>query len=557
MLQSEFQHVLHTNYAPTEAEAQKIKDYCLAPESEAQNLELEASRLETALNAVRLKQDVYQDAVTAHRALLSPIRRLSSEMLQTVFAFCIAEFPVMHASESPLLLGRVCKSWRDIVYDTAELWSGVHVVIPSGMYQLLRREALREWIARSKDYPLRISFYADHTSCEIEKFLDLIVPHKPRWEQITFTIPTNRFNQLADSFSDINDLPHLRSFSLSTPRPLLYTSTFGLPPVSPDSINPLRLLEVCTSLNRVSVHVIRPPHRSTLPSSIAGSLQELDVDYQAIFGFDLNELFNFIASCKNLRISRIRSSFKSVTATQPSSFITLPALEYLSADMHTAGFLVDPTPGPVECPALVFVDHLVTPKLLHLDLKNVLYVEDVSLRLVNLFSRSSCSLRSLSLRLMDNKHNLQPLLSFLEYATDITELRVESWKTDPASIDVLSTPRREPDAFLLGLAYTDTSTNYCPNLTRLILGAYSMGIDVDSLMTLVRSRLNPPPGCSRLQTLDLRGLSPPRVLSELKSFEASLLMKELCAQGLTILLPECKDPPGLSLWTGLVPWDSD
>ncbi len=81
MLQSEFQHVLHTNYAPTEAEAQKIKDLCVAPELEAQNLELEASRLEAVLNAVRLKQDEYQDVVTAHRALLSPtvVRRLAEQ----------------------------------------------------------------------------------------------------------------------------------------------------------------------------------------------------------------------------------------------------------------------------------------------------------------------------------------------------------------------------------------------------------------------------------------------------------------------------------------------
>ena len=118
----------------------------------------------------------------------------------------------MHA---PLLLGRICKQWRDITYNTAEFWSAVHVVIPWASQPKRRRlkfDAFKGWLSRSGDHPLCISLYVscesycnesdlngwfsqpfcDHASdltTDTPAFLNLLIPHSARWEHIVLVLP--------------------------------------------------------------------------------------------------------------------------------------------------------------------------------------------------------------------------------------------------------------------------------------------------------------------------------------------------------------------------------
>lgn len=555
MLNSNFQHVLYTNYAPTDAETQEIRDFCQAPEAEIEALELEISRLEAALNVVLQKRDELQAVVTAHRALLSPIRHLSPELLQNIFVFCLTEFPAMDVTEAPLLLGEICKSWKDIVYSTAELWSYVHAVVPLPNRGGPVLETLKEWLSRSGDRPLHISLFADHTASDIPDFLDLIISFSSRWERINLVLPSNHFQQLDLSFSERSVLlRHLRCFELGDrladhtwPPPFMHPYSEG------DGINPLRLLNLCTNLQHISLRCYQGPFHALLPTSVAAGLYELNVDYPQMFNWDLGQLVTFIAECQNLRKLRICASFDGFVPPD-SSLITLPALECLIVELWTVS--VDPDP---PSHTISFLNQLSTPSLIHLGLPLVLSVNNAATTLSSLFTRSMCSLRTLSLQLADAQMDLRPLLSSLECSTDLRELTINRWDIGTQVLDIAE-EEYDVDRFLLELAYTEGRI-YCPNLIHLTLAGYSGGLSLTSLLTLVQSRMTPPPGCASLRCLDLKGIlfptmssgSPSFVLENENPASESLLklLMELRERGLTVLLPDPINSAQPTPWTGL------
>ena len=558
MLVSEFQHVLHTNYAPTEAEAQKIRDFCVAPEVEVAKLETEVMRLETALAAARRRQDEINGVVAAHRALLSPIRRLSIELLQNVFAFCLAEFPAMHASEAPLLLGCVCKGWREIVYSTAELWSAAHAVLPSAVgsqnQRSLRLEALNKWLSRSGNHPLHISLYDMTSETDGSDVLNLIIPISPRWERIVLTVTPTWFQSLECSFSGISALPLLRFFELRD-RAVdgnEFSSEIFIPsfhPFETPDYNPLHLLSLCSNVQRLLVHCSRS-RRALLPqSSIGPSLREFDVCCPEIFDSSLGRFLSFLVPCQNLRRLRICASFEiSASPSLSVPLIILPALECLIADMASSS-------PEAQAHNLTFLNHLVAPYLRHLELKSIYDVKELAPTLHNFLTRSSCSLRTLSLNLTDYTHNqgMQPLLLALESANDVKELTIHRWDYNEAQDG-------EPDRFLLGLAYTNGSINYCPKMTHFTLSTQCDNPDLGSLLIFLQSRLDPPPGCVALQVADLTKIflgthfHPTHVFPPVDLHTESFLdsVSKLQGQGLSVLLPQ--QPVGAFPPTVLTPW---
>ncbi|KAJ6608622.1 hypothetical protein B0H10DRAFT_2067411, partial [Mycena sp. CBHHK59/15] len=131
---SPFHHLLHTNYIPTSDEALKIRELCSSPLSELARLEAEISRTQILLHKLQRSYRQLKTSVDAHLALLSPMRNLPPEVLQLIFIMSLPSDrnAVMHASEAPVLLGRVCSGWRRIAFSTPELWASIHVQWSNG-----------------------------------------------------------------------------------------------------------------------------------------------------------------------------------------------------------------------------------------------------------------------------------------------------------------------------------------------------------------------------------------------------------------------------------------
>ena len=199
-MSSPWNSVLNTNYAPTDEEATQIRAFCEKPQQKVWEIDREIQQLRERLNDLLHERDALVEMLEYHRALVSPVRRLSPEMLQQIFFCCLPadRNPAVHPSEAPLLLGRICKLWNS----TPRLWSAIHIVIPPNENSsLTRHDALRTWLGRSGATPLHISLCAHLPTEDILPFpfVDYIVGFSTRWASVTLALPMAMILRLCSS----------------------------------------------------------------------------------------------------------------------------------------------------------------------------------------------------------------------------------------------------------------------------------------------------------------------------------------------------------------------
>lgn len=143
------------------------------------------------------RQAQTQDALVRLQAPVAPIKRLPPELLSEIFERCLdVENPrilfsmTARSKEAPLLLARVCRSWRAITYSTPRLWRDIFVNVCDGRYSdELRKDTLpvlQTWLAHSGSLPLNLVIL-----CKAERVLpglvdvfETIAAHAPRWKTV-------------------------------------------------------------------------------------------------------------------------------------------------------------------------------------------------------------------------------------------------------------------------------------------------------------------------------------------------------------------------------------
>jgi uncharacterized small protein (DUF1192 family) len=121
---SPFAPQLGTKYCPGDEEVLRIKALLVEPTLRLIQLDDEIAVLQEAIDKLVGERNKLGAYVDAHEALISPVRRLPLDILQQVFIACLPTHRncVMSASEAPVLLGRICSSWRAISLSIPQLW---------------------------------------------------------------------------------------------------------------------------------------------------------------------------------------------------------------------------------------------------------------------------------------------------------------------------------------------------------------------------------------------------------------------------------------------------
>ncbi|KAK6977598.1 hypothetical protein R3P38DRAFT_3123748 [Favolaschia claudopus] len=206
---SPFAQRLGTNYCLTDDEVLEIKNLIAEPTRQLLSLDEEISQLQKSIEKLKEKRDTLSTYVDEHKALISPIRRIPQDVLSEIFFACLPTHRncVMSASEAPVILGRICSSWRALSLATPRLCASLHIAEPrvrSGLYDdkiVQRLEVMKLWLARSGQCPLSISFQctdyvapADDASTGIlphpipvDVFPREIVSFARRWRHVNFT----------------------------------------------------------------------------------------------------------------------------------------------------------------------------------------------------------------------------------------------------------------------------------------------------------------------------------------------------------------------------------
>ncbi|KAF6753389.1 hypothetical protein DFP72DRAFT_1069378 [Ephemerocybe angulata] len=107
---------------------------------------------------------------------------LPQELLIEIFRFTINEHGGQPNAVNPLLLGRICRSWRAMVFETWTFWQEVNLTIsPHCSTQI---SLLAEWTARAGSLPLSVSIIDPkgllNAKEELTRLLGLIRSLSPR-----------------------------------------------------------------------------------------------------------------------------------------------------------------------------------------------------------------------------------------------------------------------------------------------------------------------------------------------------------------------------------------
>ncbi|KAF7348267.1 F-box domain-containing protein [Mycena sanguinolenta] len=171
---SPFVDQLNTNYVPSDAEVLEIRSLLVDPTHDLARIDAQIEAMEVSLGQLKEQRASLKEPIDAHKALISPMRRIPQDVLLEIFFSCL---PTEHnalidPAQAPLILGRVSRHWREVAYSTPMVWSSIHIpalnyhITPPNL--LLRFERLVEaWLERSAPCPLSISifdqhFYGDH-----------------------------------------------------------------------------------------------------------------------------------------------------------------------------------------------------------------------------------------------------------------------------------------------------------------------------------------------------------------------------------------------------------
>ncbi|KAJ6519231.1 hypothetical protein C8R45DRAFT_1204439 [Mycena sanguinolenta] len=204
LIPSPFKSIITQKSLLTHSETASVRDFTLA-------IDAEIVRREQAIDRLLCEVAVLRRLSEQHRSLISPIRRVPSEIMAEIFlhlttietspasdtSSCANFFgkndevrPVLH--RAPLIFGEVSRQWRNIALSTPVLWNSIFIACTS--------EKLRNyislcdmWLKRSGSLPLSIRIHlapsqavSQHLSKDCQDLLRTILPHAQRWRLLDF-----------------------------------------------------------------------------------------------------------------------------------------------------------------------------------------------------------------------------------------------------------------------------------------------------------------------------------------------------------------------------------
>ncbi|KAJ7592819.1 hypothetical protein C8J56DRAFT_1161849 [Mycena floridula] len=174
----------------------------------------EISRLTAAIDKLFLEREKLQSNVMAYKAILAPIRLLPEDMLREIFVSCLPsnKAAATAITEAPLLLGRICRTWRELALSTPELWASIHIQFSHQLVTTRRCEKAYAWIARSGTCPLTIAVTCHNDEDPAaNEFFESLAELSKRWRSIDIAAPLISWVSSVASLS-VADVPRLERF---------------------------------------------------------------------------------------------------------------------------------------------------------------------------------------------------------------------------------------------------------------------------------------------------------------------------------------------------------
>lgn len=397
-------------------------------------------RLKNLQTQIQKAQNVLITLISHHQIVLAEVdsvhkafvHKLTAETMSAIFQFCMPIMPEkgcrsLSAAErsAPLVLGSVCKRWRQTAWSTPRLWSLIVICLDSP--KLPRNLSIvKDWLKRSGDLPLSIGVYGAYrkfrsrsgsaTLSILFNIIDVFNQYSSRWYHLDLSIPAVCFSRFHGSADAVPPLCVLRLYASdrTANAHIRFCVQNGKP--SPEKV----MLISRTSLNSVDIQW--------------NNVTQVDVDFQID---DCFELLKQAYKLKHCRLSGISES--NSRQSHESHFLMTVREQLIHSELQSLY---------IEYPSVSldpFFRIIICPSLTTFGWENDIMPPNSFL---SFLKRSSCVLRELDL--VDIKCEDTALICFLEALSSLWHLRLS-----PGS------PNYEfkPDNIFKALASTHISNN--------------------------------------------------------------------------------------------------
>ncbi|KAJ7679113.1 hypothetical protein DFH06DRAFT_505364 [Mycena polygramma] len=171
-------------------------------------------------------------------SLTFPVISLPVEITSQIFLHCIPDDPLNSDSfNAAVVLGHVCRQWRDIALALPDLWSAWSLAIDGNISRTRLLTGLNLWLARSHNRPLSFRLHhRDGAGPEDElwwervddfdkELLPTIGSQHRRWKNLELNVPLTVLKGLSEILPD-DGLPYLTHLLLGSVEDELLTDAY-------------------------------------------------------------------------------------------------------------------------------------------------------------------------------------------------------------------------------------------------------------------------------------------------------------------------------------------
>lgn len=148
---------------PSDDEIRGIKASLKHAIFELEQLESNIVRTQRRLDSLHARRNALFSCTERYQIAIAPCKRLPPDILREIFLECLPETVYLppRPDDAPLLLTRICSSWRTLALNTQELWCDFQVALNSRAHKNNHAlSALDTWLSRCPDRPLSFKIHA-------------------------------------------------------------------------------------------------------------------------------------------------------------------------------------------------------------------------------------------------------------------------------------------------------------------------------------------------------------------------------------------------------------
>ena len=167
-----------------------IKDYSVQLDS----LNAELSHLKTVINKLKIRRSELDLGISYQSGLLSPIRRLPNELLGEILLYHSGGRVDVCSPQSDIWnFEKVCKRWRDVSL-SSEIWSSIDVFLESmtpwkpGTPMAMVTRLVELCLLRSRDRSLSVKFVEIGSPVKFKDIFDVLSRYSNRWQELFLSL---------------------------------------------------------------------------------------------------------------------------------------------------------------------------------------------------------------------------------------------------------------------------------------------------------------------------------------------------------------------------------